>query len=58
MEKAKRISTEKADLPIFTIHDSIATTQGNEDYVSRIIKEEVKKATRLDVKLGLEFWSP
>lgn len=54
----KRISTEKAELPIFTIHDSIATTQGNEDYVSRIIKEEVKKATGLDVKLGLEYWDP
>ncbi|MBT8319903.1 MAG: hypothetical protein KJP01_07220 [Gramella sp.] len=54
----KRISNEAPDLPIFTIHDSVATLQGNEDYVSRIIKEEIKRATGLDVKLGFEFWNP
>jgi len=54
----KRISVEKPELPIFTIHDSVVTIQGSENYVSRIIEEEIKKATSLDVKLGLEFWNP
>ncbi len=54
----KRISLEKPELPIFTIHDSVATTQGDEKYVSSVITEEVKQATGLDVKLGLEYWNP
>jgi len=54
----KRISLEKPDLPIFTIHDSVVTIQRNENYVARIIKEEVKKATGLNVKLGFEYWNP
>lgn len=53
----KRISREKPELPIFTIHDSVVTIQGNENYVARIIEEEVKKATGLDVKLGFEYWN-
>lgn len=53
-----RISQEKPNLPIFTIHDSVATTQGNEDYILDIIKEEVFKLTGLNVKLGLEYWNP
>lgn len=51
-----RISKEKPDLPIFTIHDSVATTIGNEDYVTSIIQEEVLKLTGLVVKLGREYW--
>ena len=54
----KRISLEKPELPIFTIHDSVATTQGDEKYVSSVITEEVKQATGLDVKLGFEYWDP
>lgn len=53
---AKRIAEEKPNLPIFTIHDSIATTIGNEDYVASVIKEEVLKLTGLEVKLGKEYW--
>lgn len=53
---AKRISVEKPQLPIFTIHDSVATTVGNEDYVSEVIKEEVVKLTALNVQLGIEYW--
>jgi hypothetical protein len=52
----KRISEERPDLPIFTIHDSVATIVGNEKYVSLIIKEETKRLTGLNVKLGLEYW--
>jgi hypothetical protein len=53
---AKRIAEEKPDLPIFTIHDSLATTVGNEEYVKLVIEEEVLKLTGLNVKLGLEYW--
>lgn len=53
----KRISVERPELPIFTIHDSVATTVGNEDYVSTLIKEEAKRLTGLNVKLGLEYWT-
>ncbi|MDB9754708.1 hypothetical protein OAB20_00280 [Winogradskyella sp.] len=53
---SKRIFLEKPDLPIFTIHDSVATTVGNEDYVSSILMEEAKKLTGLNIKLGLEYW--
>lgn len=52
----KRISVEKPDLPIFTIHDSVATTIGNEDYVASIIEEEVYKLTGLNARLGMEYW--
>lgn len=53
---AKRISEERPELPIFTIHDSLATTVGNQDYVSLIIKEETARLTGLNAKLGLEYW--
>ena len=52
-----RIAKERPDLPIFTIHDSIVTTLGNEDYVASIITEEVKNLTVLDVQLGYEYWT-
>ena len=53
---AKRISRERPELPIFTIHDSIATTIGNEEYVKSIVKEEAYRITGLRVKLGMEYW--
>ena len=55
---SKRIAKECPDLPIFTIHDSIATTFGNEHYLATIITEEVKNLTDLDVQLGYEYWTP
>ena len=55
---SKRISREKPEIPIFTIHDSVATIIGYEDYVAKIITEEVKNFTDLDVKLGYEYWKP
>lgn len=53
---AMRISRERPELPIFTIHDSIATTQGNEEYVQNVIKEEAFRLTGLKLKLGKENW--
>lgn len=37
---AKRIHRERPDLFFFTVHDSIMTTVGNENYVSQVMKEE------------------
>jgi hypothetical protein len=54
---SRRIALERPDLPIFTVHDSIATTVGNEDYVETVIKEEVYNYTGLKVKLGREYWT-
>jgi hypothetical protein len=53
---ASRIAKERPDLPFFTIHDSIATTIGNEAYVTNIVTEEAYRLTGLQVKLGMEKW--
>lgn len=55
---AARITKECPKLPIFTIHDSIVTTTGNEQYVSRIICEEMQRCIGVQPKLKLEYWSP
>ncbi len=52
---SKRISLEHPTLPIYTIHDSILTTDGNQEYVAKIIKEEAFKITGLKVSLGIEI---
>jgi len=38
----KRISDLNAEIPIFTIHDNILTTIGNEGFVASIMTEEIK----------------
>jgi hypothetical protein len=53
---ASRIAKESPNLPFFTIHDSVATTEGNEQYVAKIIKEESSRLTNLNVKIGFEKW--
>jgi hypothetical protein len=55
---AKRIARERPKLPILTIHDSIVTTVGNEDYVKSIMEEELGKAIGFPPKLSLEYWHP
>lgn len=54
----KRISIEKPELPIFTIHDSIVTVQGYEDYVSQLMKCELKKMVGFAPKLMISCWKP
>ena len=51
-----RISIEKPDLPIFTIHDSLVTTKGNEDYVEQVLSEELEKEIGEKPVLGKELW--
>ena len=53
----RRIAQERPDLPIFTIHDSITTTVGDEDYVEQVLKEEIKAITGLNACIGREYWS-
>lgn len=54
----RRISREKPDLPIFTIHDSITTTVGNEEYVKKVMEEEIIKAIGIKPCLSMDYWSP
>jgi hypothetical protein len=53
---AKRISIEYPDAPIFTIHDSISTTEEYVDVVEAIMKEELSKAIGNAPKLAREEW--
>ncbi len=53
----KRIDQEKPILPIFTIHDSVVTTSGNEKYIATVMEEELFKLTGLKPKLTIEYWS-
>jgi len=53
-----RIGKERPNMPIYTIHDSIACPQGNEDYVSMVIKEEMQTAIGHTPSVGLEYWNP
>lgn len=55
---AKRISKEKPMLPIFTIHDSITTTVGNEQYVKKVILEEISKMIGILPVVKEEYWLP
>jgi hypothetical protein len=54
----KRIAKERPKLPIYTIHDSITTTVGNEEYVQNVMKEEIQKAIGIVPALSIEFWAP
>ena len=58
MSNAKRISKERPTLPIFTIHDSIATTVGNEDYIQKVMQEELTKHIGHPPTLSVEYWTP
>lgn len=53
-----RIASERPDLAIFTIHDSVVTTVGNEAYVEHIMREEIQRLTGLEPKFGIEYWTP
>lgn len=55
---SKRIGKEKRTVPIFTIHDSIATTKGNECYVKTVLEEEFFKAIGYTPTLNMHLWQP
>jgi hypothetical protein len=52
----KRISKERPDCPIFTIHDSISTTQENIDFVKQIMTEELTRYIGYPPVLKTEPW--
>jgi len=54
---AGRIAKERPELPIFTIHDSITTTLGNEDCVKHIMEEETIKAIGVRPSISIDKWS-
>lgn len=53
----KKISKKRPDIPLFTIHDSIVTTEGNEMYVMQAMKEELEKKVGLSPKLSIQPFS-
>jgi hypothetical protein len=53
----KRISKERSNLPIFTLHDSIITTIGNELYVKTVMQEELTKVAGYAPALKVEYWT-
>jgi hypothetical protein len=52
----KRISKEKPLIPIFTIHDSIASTQEHMPYIQKVIEEEFEKFVGKVPKTKIEQW--
>jgi hypothetical protein len=51
-----RIASERPFIPIFTIHDSIVTTVGNEDYVKSVMKEELENSIGTAPQFSVEYW--
>lgn len=51
-----RIAREKPNLPLFTIHDSIVTTEGNQEYVKTVLLEESLEAIGFYPVTSIEFW--
>jgi len=54
---AYRIYKERPSLPIFTIHDSIVTTKGNEEYVKTIMFEELSRAIGFEPTINIEHYN-
>jgi hypothetical protein len=51
-----RISISHPDIPIFTIHDSIVTTEGNQELVKRFIEEAIFEAIQVEPIIKIEHW--
>lgn len=50
----KRIAKERPEVPLFTIHDSILTTVGNEHYVEEIMKLELTRLIGFEPTLKVD----
>ncbi len=53
----KKIACEYPNLPIYTIHDSIVTTKGNEGKVHKVLTEVLFEAIGFKPVLSVESWS-
>jgi hypothetical protein len=54
----KRLAREEPKAPIFTIHDSVVTTQSYANKLKTIMIEELTILTGLPPKLKKEIWTP
>lgn len=54
----KRITEERPEVPLFTIHDSITTTIPNVEYVKEIMIEELTRHVGIRPNLKIEYWDP
>jgi hypothetical protein len=54
----RRIDREDSSIPLFTIHDSIVTTLGNDEFVTKILCEEMTSAIGFAPKISVEEWIP
>ena len=52
----RRIALEKLSVVIFTIHDNIITTTGNEGYVQTVMREELEKSIGTAPQFSTEYW--
>ena len=52
-----RIAQERPYLPIFTLHDSVITTVGNEGYVEAIMREELTLCIGYTPQFKIERWT-
>lgn len=50
------ISLNRPDLPLFTIHDSIITTKGNEKYVGEVLQKYFLQEIGYTPKLDYDCW--
>ena len=53
----KIISDERPDVPIFTLHDSIITTDINANYVKRVLSEVLLDAIGIAPKIDEQYWN-
>lgn len=51
-----KIATDHPEIPIFTIHDSIVTTVGNEYIVQKVMQNVLTNITGLTPTLKIEYW--
>lgn len=54
---AKKITKQYPDVPIFTIHDCIATTVGNEHKVKKVFEDEIRNRVGIKPPLKIEYYN-
>lgn len=56
-EACKFISEANPEIPIFTLHDAIITTEDHIEFVEMVMKEVLTKAIGLNPTIQREYWS-
>ena len=52
----KTVAENNPEIPLFTIHDSIATTEEYVDYVEQVMKDIIKEAIVAEPMIKREAW--